>query len=193
MKKVLGIFILTLFLFFSGFNSFAQEQLMPSESLSVSVTPTLTPTPTPDYVLPYPGILPDNPLYVLKTLRDRFISFMIGDPLKKAEFDVLQADKRLGAALQLFAKAKKEKEQLGISTISKGQNYFEEALQKTEEAKKQGIGVLDITLKMKRSVQKHVYALKQAKKDVSKENQKSLDDLIIRMQNLQKRVEAISS
>ena len=58
----------------------------------------LVPSPI-NYPLAYPGILPDNPLYPLKMLRDRIVFFLINDPFKKAEFNLLQADKRLGAGL----------------------------------------------------------------------------------------------
>ena len=57
----------------------------------------MTPTPTPNYLLPYPGMLPDNPLYMLKAMRDRVINFLIADSQKKAEFYLLQSDKRLNA------------------------------------------------------------------------------------------------
>src|SRR3989338_6920091 len=81
------------------------------------------PTGTSDYQLPYPGILPDNPLYNLKTLRDKVWSFLISNPSKKAEFDLLQADKRLSVAIALFDLKKYD---LAEATISKGENYFED-------------------------------------------------------------------
>lgn len=47
------------------------------------------------YDLPFPGILPTHPLYFLKTFRDSLIEMMITSDVKKAEFYILQADKRL--------------------------------------------------------------------------------------------------
>ncbi len=91
--------------------------------------------PNIDYQLPYPGILADNPLYNLKTLRDKLVSFLISDPVKKAEFDLLQADKRLSVAIALFEKGKYE---LAESTISKGENYFEDAIKNIRISKMQG-------------------------------------------------------
>lgn len=38
-----------------------------------------------DYKLTWPGILPDQPLYKLKVLRDKIISKLIFDPIKKIE------------------------------------------------------------------------------------------------------------
>src|SRR5260370_38981843 len=69
---------------------------------------TATDSSKMDYQLPYPGILPDNPLYELNALRDRIYGFLISDPLKKSEFDLLQADKRLAVGISLFNKGKKE-------------------------------------------------------------------------------------
>ena len=98
------------------------------EALKIdSATITASPTPEIQYVLPYPGILPDNPLYALKAARDRVVSFFISDPLKKAEFDLLQADKRVQAGLFLLHKDNPDVP-LAITTISKGQNYLDEAI-----------------------------------------------------------------
>lgn len=77
--------------------------ILAAPALAVSPAQTVTLTPTPadsmvqkvEYLLPYPGILPDHPLYFLKALRDRILEFLIVDPLRKAEFYLLQADKRL--------------------------------------------------------------------------------------------------
>jgi hypothetical protein len=56
------------------------------------------------YDLAYPGILPDNPLYKLKLLRDKITSFLITDPKKRVEFYILQADKGILAAAMLIDK-----------------------------------------------------------------------------------------
>src|SRR5260221_7243175 len=95
MRKLLLFLPLLFFVVFPPKVAFAQE-------LMVSPTATSSPTPTVvQYDLPYPGILPDNPLYTLKVIRDEVVSFFISDPLKKASFDILQADKRIGASLYL--------------------------------------------------------------------------------------------
>lgn len=97
-------------------------------------------TKEPPYQLPYPGILPDSPLYPLKTFRDRIILFLIADPVKKAEFNLLQADKRLSASVQLIKK-RKGKESLAESTASKAEAYFAQAVVSVKDAKKQGMEV----------------------------------------------------
>ena len=60
------------------------------------------------YTLPFPGILPNHPLYFLKTLRDTLIEKMITNDVKKAEFYILQADKRLQMSIVFVGSDKKE-------------------------------------------------------------------------------------
>ncbi len=117
--------------------------IFPSISLAQTSSPSdamMPSTPAANlvmYNLPYPGLLPDNILYPFKTFRDKIISFFISDPAKKASFDLLQSDKRIAAA-QALAKEEKGKDDLVISTISKAENYFEEAISMANDAKKQG-------------------------------------------------------
>lgn len=145
MKKILLLILfLSLFSFSAVQMSFAQESPSPSPLSSPSI----------DYPLPYPGILPDNPLYFIKTLRDRIVSFFISDPLKKAQFDLLMSDVRLNSASYLFAKGE-SKYSLAETTESKGENYFYNALQMVQSAKQQGADVGDITSKLITAAKKH--------------------------------------
>ncbi len=83
---------------------------------------TSTPTPTPAFVrydLAYPGILPDNPLYKIKVLRDKIIASSILNPLKKIDFYVLQADKGILATAMLIDKNKID---LAAETALKAEN-----------------------------------------------------------------------
>ena len=107
-----------------------------------------------DYQLAYPGLLPDNPLYTIKVIRDRIIEFLIADPLKASEFYLLASDKRLSAGISLLKK-QSSKEQLAYSTISKTENYFEKTIQKAKEAKTQGKDITNHARNLKRSLQKH--------------------------------------
>jgi len=119
-----------------------------------------------NYELPYPGLLPDSPLYFLRIIRDKTVGFLISDPLKKAEFDLLQADKRLNAGIFLFNKGKSS---LALSTVSKAENYFTQALGQMEEAKRQGRNTSEINGKLKNALEKHKQELgdfvKKAKAD----------------------------
>lgn len=86
---------------------------------------TPSPTPTPisyvQYDLAYPGMLPDNPLYKLKVLRNKFIAASIFNPLKKIDFYILQADKGILATAMLIDKNKID---LAQSTALKAENNF---------------------------------------------------------------------
>ena len=65
-----------------------------------------------DYELPYPGLLPDNPLYPIKVFRDKVVSFFITDAQKQATFDLLQADKRVAAGEYLLQEKDESKDSL---------------------------------------------------------------------------------
>ena len=140
MKKILLLAIFFIFL------------LVPVQVFAQEVEGTPSAEVKVEYALPYPGLLPDSPFYILRTARDRIISFLISNPLKKAEFDLLQADKRLAAGMYL---ANKDKYELANVTISKGENYFESALAKAEEARKQGIAIDAIASSLYHSSRKH--------------------------------------
>lgn len=125
MKKILLNFFIAIIVTLSFAVLFVNSSFAQTQIQSANV----------DYQLPYPGLLPDNPLYVLKTFRDKVISFFIADPLKKSEFDLLQADKRLSVGMALFDKEEKD---LSEQTISKGENYFDDAIKNVKVAKKEG-------------------------------------------------------
>lgn len=74
-----------------------------------------------DYTLPWPGILPDHPLYKLKVLRNKIIAKMIIDPVKKIESDLLMADKTIYASKLLVDKGKIA---LAKDTALKGENFY---------------------------------------------------------------------
>lgn len=140
-----------------------------------------------NYTLPYPGILPDSPFYGLKTLRDKIVSFFITDPQKQAEFDLLQADKRLSAA-QTLLKEPKPNESLISQTVSKGENYFGAAITNIAAAKKQGVLVNDFLEKLTQAGIKHqqvLYNMQQVSKGQLKED---LGNDISRVQNFEKEV-----
>lgn len=126
----------------------------------------ISPTPTPqvNYELPYPGLLPDSPLYFLRVTRDRIVGFLISDPLKKSEFDLLQADKRLNAGIYLVNKGKVS---LAITTISKAENYFSEALDRMGDAKMEGRNIDEIKKKLKNAAEEHKQELEYLTQKVS--------------------------
>lgn len=108
-----------------------------------------------DYSLPYPGILPDHSLYNLKMARDKILEMLISDPLKKTDFYLLMADKRMNSALYLLDN---NKEKLALQTATKGQNYFHLGLEIIEKENKD-TRYKEIKDKYKRAVIKHKMVL----------------------------------
>jgi len=156
MKKLLVVFF-TLLIFLLSFQTVLAEE-------NVSPTPTAT---MDNYELPYPGLLPDHPLYFLKMTRDKIIGFFISDPIKKAEFDVLQSDKRLSAGIYLLNKKSLKSQEIAVSTFSKGQNYYDDAITKVALAEKQGMNTTDIKTKIKTSLKNFKAILEKAENKVS--------------------------
>lgn len=118
-----------------------------------------------EYNLPYPGILPDNPLYFLKTARDKLVALLISDPLKKAEFNLLTSDKRVASAQVM---ADRRKSEMAVSVFSKSNNYFESAISNMEQAKKSGENVDTVLHTMQTAVKKHYEILEGVEKKADK-------------------------
>lgn len=91
-----------------------------------------------EYVLPYPGMLADNPLYFLKKFRDTILEKLIADPIRKIEFYVLQSDKELSAAMLLDAKGNQA---LVTASCTQSAVYMEQAIKKATDMKSQGIAI----------------------------------------------------
>ncbi len=137
--------------------SFVLLLTLKSSVLAQTPTPSASPSANKvDYALPYPGMLPDNALYPLKMLRDRILDFFIQDPVKKTEFLILMADKRLAAGETLINFGKID---LGASTISKGENYLWRAVETASGASKQKAATGSLLDKLQNSVGKHIEVL----------------------------------
>lgn len=178
MKK-LFITILISILFFTSFKtSFGQET---------------TPTPkvsSVQYDLPYPGILPDNPLYFLKAIRDNLLGIFITDPLKKADFTLLQSDKRLAASKILFESKKFD---LAITTLSKSGNYFHQSVNKAADAKRAGQDANPILERLLVASKKHQEVIFQMEQKADDETRYSLELLRERAKDFQDNVEVLKS
>lgn len=143
------------------------------------------------YELAYPGMLPDNPLYFLKTFRDAVVKFLISDPLKKAEFNVLTANKRAYASLLL---AEKKETDLAIETISKSNNYLHEAAVSLSEAKKKKMDINSILDNLDKSVKKHRQVFSQQIMPIIPENMtEDLERELNRLSEIEKLVNALTS
>lgn len=125
--------------------------LKPSFAVNQSIV-TPTPTPLVDYTLPFPGILPDHPIYFIKNLRDRILLAMTRNPLKKSEYLLLFSDKHLAMG-KLLIEDKKEK--LGSETLLKGESYLLSSLDRLSESKGAGIFPPGYIEKLGLSAKKH--------------------------------------
>jgi hypothetical protein len=88
------------------------------------------------YTLPYPGILPDHPLYFIKAIRDKMMDVLTRDNIKKANLYLLFSDKRINMAIML---SKKGKNKLAVTTFAKGEKYFLKIPDLLLMSKKQGV------------------------------------------------------
>lgn len=142
MKQKLFFFSLAYFLFTTIFVPVVSAH---EASIAATVKPV-------EYALPYPGMLPGSPLYFFKSMRDNLMRFFISDPLKKAEFELLQADKALSASLALFEQGETTR---ASASLHESLSNFEKAIKQTEEAKKEGIAVSDFVARMTLAGRKH--------------------------------------
>ncbi len=156
----------------------------PTESIPMPTT-SLTPIPVPttvEYQLPYPGILPGSPLYSIKMIRDRVVELLTTDSVKKANFYLLQADKRTASALMLYEKGD---DRMAETTLTKAQKYLEKSLVKAQEAKNSGKDVGDIFARIKDSSTKQKQEIENLS-NKSKEKGVSLADDLKKIKNLEK-------
>jgi predicted lipase len=80
-------------------------------------------------------MLPDHPLYILKTVRDKIMEFLISDPIRKIEFYILQSDKYVNAGVLLIDQ---QKETLAKSAFSAANAYKKQAVTLSDTLGKQG-------------------------------------------------------
>lgn len=105
-----------------------------------------------EYYLPYPGILPDSPVWPLKALRDKIWLLVTRDPMRRAELALLFADKRVGMAQALVQGAKAE---IGVSTATKAEKYLEQAFLEQERAQERGVDTGQFLEKLAKAALKH--------------------------------------
>ena len=104
------------------------------------------------YALPYPGILPDHPLFFLKQVRDTIVERLISDPLRKAEFFAVQSDKAVNTAVFMMSK---KNTPLAISTLVQAGEYRLKALNQLQVATDAGKDTQPLVDKLRQAVVKH--------------------------------------
>jgi hypothetical protein len=141
--------------------SFAQSNSSATDSSQMSASMAAK----TDYSLAYPGILPDNPLYFLKAARDKLVSFLISDDQKKEEFNLLTSDKRVNASYILATKGEAA---LSVTTLSKSNNYLEDAVSNLMAARKEGKDMGADTVNLRNAILKHIEIVVGIKNKVGK-------------------------
>lgn len=134
---------------------------------------TATPTPVP-YDLSYPGLLPDHPLYPLKMVRDNLMTMLIGKPLDKASFLLLQSDKHVLASKLLLQKNDIE---LAYESFVNAQKYFDEAVSCVREAKKEGMSTHDAINKLQTASKKHHQIVHEMKSELNGINDEKFQEI----------------
>lgn len=86
----------------------------------------------------------------------------------------------------------KGKSALGVSTISKSNNYFFEALSEVREAKKRGRDVAETVYTMSMSLKKHSEVLKHLKSKIDLTYQDELLHEYKRVEQLEQEVETLN-
>lgn len=126
MKKYLALFFisLTIFLSLPSFYLIAQSQSIELREPSVV------------YNLPYPGLLPDHPLYVFKKTRDNILVFATRDTMKKAQLYLLLSDKHIAMAVELENKGK---DQQAFEQLQEAEALFVQIPPLLETSKEQGV------------------------------------------------------
>lgn len=134
-----------------------------------------------DYSLPFPGrVLPDNPFWPLKALRDRVWLWVTTNPSRRAELYLLFADKRLGGAKILFEKGKPE---IGLSTLTKAEKYLASATSQEIDNRKTGIDTTEFLGRLANASLKH-YQVMQEIYDMAPEEAKPT---VVQFQDFSKR------
>ena len=172
-------FLLSFFAYSVTAKAFAQE-----ETLEIAETPTppvASSSPKIKYDLAYPGILPDNPLYKIKVLRDKITEMLVSDHFKKVDFYLLQADKGILATAMLvdknniaLAEQTALKAEHNFTQISRTIGlYYRENQKPTKKSETR-----DLVSKLKTASSKHQEVLTSLLKRVPRDNQKTFENVI---------------
>lgn len=149
------------------------------------------PTPPPvEYTLPYPGLLPNHSFYFLKRARDNVMGFLTSNPLKKAEFFLLQADKQVEATYMLWEQDRKNTAMM-FMTFKEAEQHFHAAIDETVAAKKQGMDIHDMHQRLTLANLKYLERGEVIENSLGKEDKEKFAVEVKKMQELGKQVTAL--
>ncbi len=107
-----------------------------------------------EYYFPYPGrIQPDHPLWFLKAMRDKAWLLVTPKAERKAELNLLFANKRLVSSKMLFERNKPE---LAFSVLTKAEKYLESSLDEEEKARHNNVDTKSFLFQLSLASLKHM-------------------------------------
>ena len=177
-KKVLGLlFYLFFFLLIPPTFYFLQSQQINLNQDKI------------EYNLPYPGILPDHPLFFFKKVRDKILELTTRDNLKKAELYLLFSDKRIAMAMVLL---KNGKDKYALTAFKQGEDYFLKIPKLLEMSKKQGVSASsDFIQRLKLSNAKHKEVGETLLKDLPQGQNETINESLIINEKIKKKLEKL--
>ena len=178
-KKPIALF-LAFFLVISLFFNFVVSAY--SQAITLSEKKVI-------YDLPYAGILPDNPLYFFKQIRDTLLEVFTRDQVKKAEDLLLSSDKKIHMAQLL---AKKGKNNLMIKTLTEGEKQSLKIPSLIISSKKQGVGPKEgFVYRLKLSNVKHREVMEELIKDIPQGQENEMNTVMDLNSQIKKQLDAL--
>lgn len=139
-----------------------------------------------EYTLPYPGILPDHPLYFIKKFRDFVMEKLIADPVRKIEFYVLQGDKLTNMGTFLTEKGK---DALAFETVTLGAERMETAISTATTLKAEGKEIPAYLIeKLTNASKKHQEVVNALSLQASGELKDRYTEFIVSMRTIQDKI-----
>jgi hypothetical protein len=141
------------------------------------------------YELPYVGMLPDNPLYFIKQIRDKIVELSIRDYQKKADFYLLSSDKQAGIAIQLNKKGKTKQ---ALQALSQAEILSLNIYSLYINSKKQGVTFNESFIyRLKLSNVKHRQVIETFIKELPQGNESEINKIIDLNERMKKDIEKI--
>lgn len=159
-KFIFVLFILFVFSVFSPVLARAENRLILAKDSYVE-----------DYKLPYPGILPDSPLYLLKLVRDYGVGLLITNPIDKAFYNLHLADKRVASVELLMIRSKLP---LSAVTLLHSQENFLTVIDLIEKIPAKEKGYIDLVIKSSVAIKRHAFVVQKLEaRYISRETEKA--------------------
>lgn len=118
------------------------------------------------YVLPYPGVMPGNRLYKIKTIYDGAYKLWIFGNFANHKYELNLADKKLVEAKVLF---EYQQYPLALAALEKSNYHFQQALAYLIKAQKQGKNISEKHVQLQAAAEKHRQVLEQFSKSLPDE------------------------